>query len=142
MSRRVQDLQPDIREMCRLFLNKCRRHGIRVFVVHTLRTMEEQALLYAKGRTRPGSVVTRAKPGSSAHNWGLAFDVAFRPKDNPRGVTWVGPWKKVGAIGEELGLAWGGRWRKFPDRPHFQHPRWRELRTKMQMRQDALRRTV
>jgi hypothetical protein len=39
------------------------------------RTMEEQAALYAKGRTKqPGKIVTKAKPGQSYHNYGLAFD--------------------------------------------------------------------
>lgn len=38
------------------------------------RTMKEQDELYAQGRTRPGKIVTAAKGGESAHNFGLAFD--------------------------------------------------------------------
>ena len=51
----------------------------------------------------------------------LAFDVA--PKDYLRMKGWHpgGPlWDQLGKIGEELGLEWGGRWRIFVDRPHFQ----------------------
>lgn len=32
-------------------------------------------------------------------------------------------WGKVGALGESVGLEWGGRWARFPDRPHFQRKR-------------------
>lgn len=31
-------------------------------------------------------------------------------------------YEEVGALGETLGLIWGGRWKK-PDRPHFQQPK-------------------
>jgi D-alanyl-D-alanine carboxypeptidase len=42
-----------------------------------LRTIAQQAALYARGRTSPGDIVTYAKPGSSAHNYGLAIDVGL-----------------------------------------------------------------
>lgn len=48
------------------------------------RTMEEQAALYAIGRTSPGKIVTKARPGESYHNHGLAFDwvpLKSAPKD-------------------------------------------------------------
>ena len=45
------------------------------------RTWEEQDALYAKGRTAPGSIVTRAKGGFSNHNFGIAMDFGvFRGK--------------------------------------------------------------
>lgn len=28
--------------------------------------------------------------------------------------------QKCGEIGEKIGFTWGGRWKSFPDRPHFQ----------------------
>jgi peptidoglycan L-alanyl-D-glutamate endopeptidase CwlK len=31
--------------------------------------------LYAIGRTKPGKKVTKAKGGTSYHNYGLAFDI-------------------------------------------------------------------
>jgi len=44
------------------------------------RTMEEQAALYAIGRSAPGKVVTKARAGESYHNYGLAFDwVPLKP---------------------------------------------------------------
>lgn len=42
-----------------------------------LRTFDEQAKLYAQGRTEPGLMVTRARPGMSFHNYGLATDWDF-----------------------------------------------------------------
>jgi len=67
----------------------------------------------------PGPVVTAAAPGDSFHQYGLAVDVvpvAYKGlKDwNPSGEAWA----RIGAIGESLGLTWGGRWSK-PDKPHF-----------------------
>ena len=40
-----------------------------------LRTMATQQALWDQGRTTPGEIVTNAKPGSSAHNYGMALDV-------------------------------------------------------------------
>lgn len=40
------------------------------------RLTDQQAALYAQGRTLPGPIVTDAPPGTSAHEFGLAIDVA------------------------------------------------------------------
>lgn len=44
-------------------------------IVQGLRSLEEQAKLYDQGRTTPGPIVTKAKPGTSMHNYGYAVDV-------------------------------------------------------------------
>jgi len=64
--------------------------------------------------------VTKAPALLSFHNYGLAFDVVPKaymnhPTWNPEGALWP----KLGAIGESLGLSWGGRW-STPDKPHFE----------------------
>lgn len=124
MSSRLEDLEPVTLDLCNKFLTACAQAAIGVRVTHTLRTMEEQAHLYAKGRTVPGQVVTKARPGQSPHNFGMAFDICFKPGDPYPNET--SPlWEQVGAIGEGVGLAWGGRWRNFRDRPHFERPDWR-----------------
>lgn len=120
MSSRIEDLEPQTQALCLAFLQDCEAAGLSVRVTHTLRTMDEQAHLYAKGRSIPGSIVTNAKPGQSAHNYGMAFDICFNGKS-----PWVGPWDMVGTIGERIGLAWGGRWKKIVDRPHFERPDWK-----------------
>jgi peptidoglycan LD-endopeptidase CwlK len=146
VSRKVTDLSPAVRVKCLSFLDRCQLLGCPVRVVQTLRTLEEQEAVYQKGRTRPGepchhwlpprvrpvgscrvhplgATVTKAKPGESAHNYGLAFDVAFETDGG--GVSWEGPWDTVGGLGEHFGLEWGGRWTT-PDRPHFQLPNWKD----------------
>lgn len=118
MSNSLDDLQPDVRRLAQGFLAACTRAGIMLKVTQTLRTYEEQAAIYAEGRTAPGAIVTHAPPGWSWHNFGRAFDVAQQgdapyPADDSF-------WEKIGDIGEMAGLEWGGRW-KHPDRPHFEN---------------------
>lgn len=117
---RIARLHPRIRGQARQLLINAERKGIKLRVVSGLRTYEEQAALYAQGRTAPGPVVTNARPGYSWHNFGLAFDVV--PVDN--GIeNWASTqWPEIGALGKALGLEWGGDWSSFVDKPHFQNP--------------------
>lgn len=135
MSRDLADLAPYVAEAAREFLARCAADGLFLVVTQTKRTPAEQQTLYDQGRTRPGKIVTNAKPGASPHcpsgdGPALAFDVAFRVPETGE-VTWDPQegrsWAEVGAIGESLGLEWGGRWTGFPDRPHFQWPNWRQV---------------
>ena len=71
------------------------------------RTMEEQAGLYAKGRTKPGKIVTKAKPGQSYHNYGLAFDwvpLKATPKNKD---LYMADWSNNIAykLGEKVGVS-------------------------------------
>ena len=132
MSARIDDLEPATREMCRRFMDAARDAGHDIRVTHTLRTLDEQAHLYAQGRTLPGRIVTNAEPGQSPHNCGAAFDICFAgavpfpPETDPR-------WLALGQLGEGLGLSWGGpngKGDRFTfDRPHFERPDWRTLTT-------------
>jgi peptidoglycan L-alanyl-D-glutamate endopeptidase CwlK len=126
VSRLLSDLEPVTRALAEAFLHDCEAAGLRVIVTDTLRTMERQAELYAQGRTAPGRIVTKAKPGESPHNHGMAFDIAFAgrtpkelypPASDPR-------WQQAGHIGRVLGLVWGGDWKGFVDRPHFERAGW------------------
>lgn len=126
MSNRIEDLEPVTRALCEQFLAHAEARGHALRITHTLRTMEEQAKLYAQGRTAPGKIVTRAMPGQSAHNYGMAFDVCFKgttpyPED-ALGLAW---WGEIGAVGKKLGLVWGGDFKKLKDRPHFERADWR-----------------
>lgn len=139
MSSRIEDLEPVTRGLCERFLADAASQGINLRVTHTLRTMDEQLHLYAKGRElRDGvwkivdihQIVTKARPGQSPHNYGLAFDICFAGadpyphEDDPR-------WTVLGKLGESLGLDWGGplgAGDKFTfDRPHFQRANWRQF---------------
>ena len=75
------------------------------------RSFEEQAKIYSSGRTSPGKIVTNARPGDSAHNWGCATDWAeFRP-EYKAGDPWDrANWQYYAQCVEAAGLDWGGDW--------------------------------
>lgn len=114
---RLQTVHPLIKERAILFLEKLETRGLTPRVVQALRTFEEQNSLYAQGRTKKGNIVTNARGGESFHNYGLAIDIAFLNSD---GSVDFNVSEEVAKVGEEFGFEWGGRWSKFPDRPHFQ----------------------
>jgi peptidoglycan L-alanyl-D-glutamate endopeptidase CwlK len=119
--KRIALLHPSIQPYARKLIATSAKRGVPLLLVSGYRSNEEQARLYAQGRTAPGPVVTNAKPGTSWHNYGLAFDVVPVSLDGrPRWDAPASVWQELGALGESLGLAWGGRWASFPDRPHFQ----------------------
>jgi peptidoglycan L-alanyl-D-glutamate endopeptidase CwlK len=120
LNRQLTDLHPKLQPLAEKFQKLCEQAGHPVFLTWTLRTFAEQTTEYAKGRTAPGPIVTYAKAGQSWHNYGLAFDIAF--KAPPARGIYDGPWEEVGRIGKRIGLTWGGDF-KHPDRPHFEyHP--------------------
>lgn len=118
-SRKIEDLHPHVASLCRKFIEQCKEAGVEVLVTSTYRDHESQNALYAQGRTAPGKIVTKAKGGQSFHNHKVAFDVV--PLVNGKAI-WndEGLWRKIGQIGQEVGLEWGGNW-KFQDKPHFQY---------------------
>lgn len=113
----IATLRPDAQVKAREWLLKCREAGINVKIISGSRTYQEQAELYAKGRTAPGAKVTNSPPGYSWHNFGVAWDfVVFDANDQPE---WESPlMEKCGRIAESLGLEWGGSWNGFQDIPH------------------------
>ena len=133
---RIQLLHPKIREEVKnIYTNEivpalttctCR-------FAYTLRTIAEQDVLYAQGRTKlfddKGNrlgIVTKAKGGQSIHNYGLAFDIVLIINN---GASWdivkdydkdgKSDWMEVVNIFKKHGYTWGGDW-KFKDAPHFE----------------------
>lgn len=123
-SRLISDLRPFFRIKVNQFLMTAGDAGLDILIYCTLRDNEEQAHLYAMGRTQPGKIVTNAKPGESAHNYGLAFDGA--PLIQGR-IAWDDHphWAIYGQIALETGLEWAGTWKSFQEFPHIQVPYWR-----------------
>ncbi|MEH7393545.1 M15 family metallopeptidase [Bacillus sp. JJ1474] len=117
---KLLNVHPTILKKALELIKKCHSEGINILITQGLRKIEEQNALYAQGRTTAGKIVTNAKGGYSYHNYGLAFD--FAVIDTPTKINWNidSRWKRVGDIGESLGLEWGGRWKDFVDYPHFQ----------------------
>lgn len=123
-SRKLEDLHPTVRAKVQQFIQKCDEAGIDLLVTSTYRDNESQAELYAQGRTKPGKIVTKAKPGQSWHNWKVAVDVVPLRNGKPVwGTTGADGelWEKVGEIGESVGLEWAGRWKTFKEFAHFQY---------------------
>ena len=128
----IGTLLPEVRPMARALVQKATAMGIRIKVISGFRTYEEQAALYAQGRTTPGPIVTNARPGYSNHNFGIAFDIGVFEGNNylPESPKY----KAVGALGIDIGLEWGGSWKTIVDAPHFQlRPAWAADMTERQM---------
>mgnify|MGYP000997939771 FL=1 len=119
----IATLHARVQPYARALYFKAREHGLTINIIGGLRSYAEQDALYAQGRTRPGDIVTRARGGYSNHNFGIAFDVGLFERNQYLGESPL--YKAVGALGEELGLEWGGNWRTLVDQPHFQlRPDW------------------
>lgn len=117
----LSGLWPPMAEAVRYLLTWCERFGYSVTIVSGSRSMEEQASLYAKGRTPAevqarvrkqgrGGSVTDAPPGQSPHNYGLAVDI-----ESPQ-------LEEVKALAVRIGfgtVSW--------DPPHLEWPGWRQL---------------
>lgn len=134
-SRRVEDCHP----LLAAILTDCKaaweRDGLDILVTCTWRSPEEQATLYAQGRTASGRIVTNARPGYSAHNFtqsgkpaALAFDivplVSGKPVWETKGAA-KALWNAAAVAPKALGLRWyGDPGSAFAEYPHFQHPLW------------------
>lgn len=123
MGRGVEKLHPELIPICNAFVAQCRAQGLPVRITETLRTKEEQDALYAQGRTQPGAVVTNAPYPKSAHCWGVAFDFCRNVKGSEYDDS-DGFFARCGAVGEKLGLTWGGSWKSFQDKPHLELSRF------------------
>ena len=119
----IATLLPEVRPMARALVQKAAAIGIRIKIISGFRTYEEQAALYAQGRTAPGAIVTNARPGYSNHNFGIAFDIGVF--EGSSYLTESPKYNAVGALGIDIGLDWGGAWTSIVDAPHFQlRPAW------------------
>ncbi len=125
--RRILKLHPAIRSAALELLLNCIDEKIPIRITQGMRTLEEQDILYAQGRTTPGPEVTKAPAGKSYHNYGLAIDFCLlisetgevlwdREKDfNANGVS---DWAEIIKIAKKLGFKSGADWEE-PDAPHL-----------------------
>lgn len=116
--RAILRLEKETGVLAREHLRRLTVRGLDFRITSGLRTFAEQKELYDQGRTTPGKIVTNARPGSSWHNFGVAYDIT--EFQNGRPVWESSNYTIAGHIGEGLGLEWGGRWKSIVDRPHFQ----------------------
>lgn len=133
-------LHPVLQQKIAQLIAECAKQGIKIKISECVRTVAEQDALYAKGRTAPGSIVTNCKGSNyrSMHQWGVAFDFFLDMDVDGDGKTSDDAYNnstklfnKVGAIGQKLGLEWGGSWKSIVDTPHFQLPDWGSTATQL-----------
>ena len=90
--------------------------GLEVVITSGYRSWAEQDVLYGKGRTSPGQIVTRARGGKSRHNYGQAVDIQVRRP----GQEWRDMVSEEASVFRALGCAWGGDWGSFQDPCHLE----------------------
>lgn len=140
MARDVTKLHPKLQTLIVKFIAECKKNGIIVKIGECIRTVAEQDDIYAQGRTKPGTIVTKVRGSSysSMHQWGIAFDFYLDMDVDGDGSTKDDAFNnatklfdKAGKIGKSIGLEWGGGWTSIIDRPHFQLQDWGSTPTKL-----------
>ena len=126
---RIKSMHPLLRdELTAQYLEINRRlpKYVRLRFTHTYRSIEEQNALYDIGRTAKGNKVTNAKGGSSFHNYGLAFDIVILLDKDQNGTFESISYAQDEAFFKVVdyfklkGWTWGGDFKTFKDKPHFQ----------------------
>ena len=122
MIRHPEGLIPEVRAKVEAWHAGCLARGVEILVYCTLRTAQEQEVLYAKGRTTQGPKVTSAPPWQSWHQYGRAIDAVPLDSGKPvwRYSAENGLWAVAVDEGDKAGLEWAGRWKTFREYVHWQ----------------------
>lgn len=120
---KLEGINPELAGKICMVMDALSRLGFPMMVTDGKRSMEQQAILYAKGRTIPGIIVTYCDgvTTTSKHQSGKAVDCCFMVDGKPSWDSRL-PWKAYGACAEALGLVWGGSWASLHDLPHIELP--------------------
>lgn len=131
MARDIKQLHPRLQEKVAELKALCEKEGLVLGIGDCFRSAAEQDALYAQGRTTAGSIVTNSNGSSysSQHQWGIAFDFFKNVKGHEYDDASF--FKKVGKLAKSIGLAWGGDWTGFVDKPHLYLPDWGSTTTKL-----------
>jgi len=129
---RIKKAHPKIRESLLVQYqeaNKLLGKNVRLRFAYVYRTPQEQHALFLQ---RPK--VTNADSWESIHNYGLAFDIVLLiDKDNNgtfETASWdtlkdfdgdlESDWMEIVKYFKSKGWVWGGDWKSFKDKPHFE----------------------
>ncbi len=110
----LQSLHPYFRDKVLDLIRICHSKGIELAIVESYRTHTKQNEYKSMGRK-----YTRFGAGRSKHQYGLAVDIVPMIDTVAQWHNYA-LWKKIGVVGERLGLRWGGRWRHPFDPGHFE----------------------
>ena len=150
MARSLDDLIPIVKEKALKMMELVEPLGFNILIYCTLRTLEEQAVLYRQSRSTKviqdkiakfkdrgfgylanviekagpcdGPHVTNAAPGESWHNYAVAWDAVPIVGGKP---VWnfednKEAWLLYGECVRKVGMDWAGDWINFKEMPHAQ----------------------
>ncbi len=103
-------------------IDTLRNQGRDYYAVSGYRSFAEQTALYLQGRNLPGPIVTNARGGRSAHNFGLAIDSTFDVARDRKGLQpgWaIEDYARLGEVAKANTLDAGAYW-QMKDGPHVQ----------------------
>ena len=124
-----EGLHPIVGEKSNQLIEQSEAIGIPILISDGYRSIESQDVLYEKGRSLEGDIVTYARGGESYHNYGLAIDFVLQNSDGSisydleRDLNGNGEadWFEVIRIGKNLGFSSGADWPGFKDYPHLEY---------------------
>ena len=111
MAASLNALIPELRAPARALVDAAGRAGLQPRVTSTLRSSTEQARLYRRFLAGQQAYPV-APPGTSAHEYGYAFDMVVAGMD-------LEAFRELGALWQSWGGVWGGA---FSDPIHFEYP--------------------
>lgn len=143
----IGNVHPSLKEYALELIKRAYKEGIFVQLSSGFRSLEDQAKLYGQGRShyvykgkqygrikdsdgKQLKVVTKAEPGESIHNYGLAIDFFLVSNDGKESIWDIyadldkdgkRDWIEVVSIAKQMGFEWGGDWSQFLDYPHLQY---------------------
>lgn len=136
-SERLKALHPKFQPLIKGLIEDAENDlNLTIRIVQGMRTWEEQAVLYAQGRTTQGNIVTYSPAGASYHNYGIAADIVPFKTDNSGQLDWKFDFNKLRPYAVKYGIQMG---LDFPhkDSDHFENKfgfNWRMLQHKYIMK--------
>ena len=127
----IDTLEPEFKIIVLAILSEVEAVTLRKWgVAQGRRTIAYQDHLYAQGRTAHGDIVTNAKGGQSAHNFGMAADIVPMKADGSD-FDWNAPddlFNVLAVIAQKHGMTAGYYFKsmKGGDPDHIEDPRWKQ----------------
>lgn len=115
-------IEPTFRVAALDLVAACLKRGFSYHATRGYDTYGAQMAIWAQGRTKPGKIVTNAKGGQSAHNFGIAIDFVLDKNQELQGIQpdWtVEGFRVLIEEAQKMGLHSGVQ---YNDRPHVSLP--------------------
>lgn len=124
----LDELYPPFADRLVLLVDNMHSLGHEMWATNALRSFERQREIFKIGRRgiEGEKIATKAPPGYSAHQYGVACDLCADKDADAEGLQplWTGPvYDVLGGEARRVGLEWGGDWATLSkDRGHVQLP--------------------